>query len=169
MIAALQSIASALAAMSPLITVNPDEQGVRVRCGKVRDTLLPGLYWKWPVLDAIITQSVVDTVADLNTQSLTTADMRPVCLSGRLRYRIVDVAKAHFAVYDIDDALIEECEAAVAGAVMDRTLEQAADREDVEEEILEGIQESVRAWGVRVEDFSITNFVPCRTMRLLQD
>lgn len=168
MLALLQAVAAGLSSISPLLTVQPDEMGVQVRMGKVRSTLKPGIYFKWPIIDSIYTKSVVDTIAELNTQSLVTTDAKSVALSSRIKYRISDVVKAHFEVYDVDEAITEEAEAAVASAIMDRTLDQC-DYAEIESEVLEHIEEPMRSWGIEVASFSITNFAVCRTIRLLQE
>ena len=166
---ALHALFSALSAATPWTTVNPDEMGVYVRMGKVKRVLEPGFYLRWPIIDQIEQRSVVDAVQDMNTQSLVTADLKSIVVSGRLRYRIADIVLAHYETYDLDDVLVQECESAVAVAIMDRTLDQLADREQVEAEVLDFMEERAARWGVDLRDFKITNFTPCKTLRLLQE
>jgi len=169
MLGLLQAITTLIAALSPVVTINPDERGVLVRLGKINRQLAPGLYFKWPVFDQIEKRSVVDTIADLNTQSLITKDLKTVTVSGRLRYRIVNITKAHFAVFDIDEALIEECETAVADVVMGCTLQELAQHHKAKSTVLGLIDEAVAEWGIDAQDFSFTNLTPCRAMRLMQE
>lgn len=169
MIALLTGLVDLLRNLSPMVTIAPDEMGVLVRCGRIRRALTPGLYFKWPVVDVVDAQSVVDTIAELNTQTLTTSDGVSVSVSGRIRYRISDITKAHYEVYDVGDAIVEECEAHVADAIMDRTLAQCLKRYEVEQEILENVSDRVIKWGIDAREFSITNLAKCRTLRLLQE
>ena len=168
MVALLQALISGISSLSPITTVNPDERAVHVRCGRVHRKVGPGLYWKWPIIDQVHAKSVVDTIAELNTQSLMTRDLKAVSLSSRIKYRISDVAKAHFEVYDVEDAIVEEAEASVASAVMDRDLDKCY-YGDIESEVFEHIEETLRNWGIEVVSFSVTNFAICRTIRLLQE
>jgi len=168
-VAFLNALVDLASHLSPVVTIAPDEMGVFVRCGKIRRTLPPGIYLKCPIIDTVEAQSVVDTIAELNTQTLTTSDGVCISVSGRIRYRIADIAKAHYEVYDLGDAIVEECEAHVADAIMDRDWQQALERYEVEQEVLESVQERAIKWGVDAREFSITNLAKCRTIRLLQE
>lgn len=152
--------------------VDPDEAGVRMTAkwpwsGMWVRTLEPGLYWYVPLFQHIQTLKVKIQTEDMRAQSITTADGRPVIVSGAIQYRVVDAQKALLEVFDYDKNLLNTALGVIAKFVNGRTLEQCWDIGSLEIEILKGTREAASGWGLKIVRVFISDLVAAKTYRLI--
>lgn len=83
-----------LRALWPIEAVDEWQRAILVRGGLIVRELEPGLRWRWPFLDRVVTWPASEVVLDLGTSTITTADGITAALSGNLSYQLVDMAKA---------------------------------------------------------------------------
>lgn len=149
--------------------IQPDERGVRLFCGQVTTNLGPGVYWCWPFIGQIKTRSVVEQVVDLRVQSLTTVDGKSVAAGLKLSYKIVNVCKAFYEVWDLDMAVHAEATGHLALSICERTWEECQDREEIQDEILRSMNSKVKHWGVRVVSTTLNDLCLHRCYRIIGD
>lgn len=128
---------------------------------KVR-TIEPGLYWYWPVRSRIIKYPVVRQSVDLSSQSLTTADGKPIMVSTVLVIEISDIEKAVTQNYDVDDTIREVGAAAAVSCVAPRRwveLRKAFARKEINAELKTSASKILRKYGVRVIEARFTDCV----------
>lgn len=91
--------------LMPFCVIDQYEEGVVLRLGKFHHVVKPGLRWLIPLgIDAVKYDTVVRQTAFLDTQSITSADNKPVTLRGIAVYTITDIRKF---LLDIDDGEVD--------------------------------------------------------------
>ena len=75
----------------PWKIVDQWEEGVHLSTGKFKKIIKPGLNFKIPFFDQIITTPVITQTVNLSAQTVTSEDNRSVVLTSIVRYHIHDV------------------------------------------------------------------------------
>lgn len=158
-----------LALLPTLVMVEPTERGARITFGNRYRLIGPGLYLIWPLIQRIIRMDVITQVVDLAPQSIRTRDGHDLVVSGSIRYRIVDIEKALFAVQDVDKALSTTALGAILEYVQTRTLSECSDIESVKRELRKGVAEAASGWGLKIEFVTLTDMGRVRSLRLFGD
>lgn len=152
----------------PIVIVPAYEEGVQSRTGKFLRTLSPGIYFKIPFLDEIITQHTVTTTLSLSSQSLYTIDKQNVVVKGVVKYKIVDVKTFLLGVYDAKDAISDMTQSIIKHVIMSKTLDECIDP-DIDSVLTKKARVEIRKWGVDVQQVTLTDLAPIRTYRLIND
>lgn len=158
-----------LAPIRPVV-VRGYQQGVEIWRGQLRKTLEPGIYAHIKWLREILIIDVKEQGINLVTQSITTKDDVPTCLSVNLSYEILDARLAMETVHDLDVTLSYEAMRFVARAVRRRTYTEVRDRQRALENAIErSLQRRVLPWGVHIMGVGLTDFTKARHYRLFGD
>ena len=149
-----------------IFLVNPDEAGVRITLG-TRITEMPlGWYIYWPVIQTCEAIKIKTQIKDLRAQSVQTADYKDMIVSGAIRYRVSNARRAILEVLDYDDNI-----QALALVIIKRFVgQQGADKlieQELEKEIMKGLREESRGWGLWIEAVYITDVGSTQNLRLL--
>jgi len=158
-----------LALLPSIILVEPTEQGARITGGKRYKIIGPGWYFVWPVVQYIVRMDVVTQVVDLPPQTVTTKDGHGLVVSGTIRYRIVDIEKALFAVQDVDKAFSTLALGVILEYISTRNLSECGDIEAVKKELRRGVAEAASGWGLKIEQVYLTDLGKVRSLRLFGD
>lgn len=143
----------------PFSTIDQNEMGVRLRCGKFRGVLKPGLYWRWWLVDEIYASEVVEQVVNLPNQSVGT-----LAFSLTIRYEIEDIKKAILEVQDFDIA-IQNVAMSIAGETVAHR--QDISLADLQSTILNELSGEAEEWGINIMDVGITDFAKHKVLRLM--
>ena len=175
--------------LSGVYTVAPDEKGVVLRYGKLREVTEPGLHYHWPnPIETVITPStrlysqeigfrIIDPgpparYSDRPKESLMiTEDLNIIDVNMVVQYRVIDVVDALFNVEDLGvferrEGLVHDVSEAVLRQVIGRhTLDEAITegKEQIQQEIKEELQElfdSTYQCGLSVRDVLLQQVVP---------
>lgn len=152
-----------------VLIINPYEAGIRITFGNKYKQIGPGLYVFWPMIQRMVYMEVQTQVADLRAQSVRTKDGKSTVVSGAIQYSIKDVEKAIINVQDVDKSLETLALGIILEFVKNRTLEECHDTELLKKEILRGIKEAAKGWGLRIERIYITDLDKARNIRLLMN
>lgn len=166
----LNRIFDKLLALWPmLVMIEPTERAAKIFCGKHYKIIGPGLYLIWPILHRIVRMDVITQVVDLTAQTVRSKDNHELVVSGSIRYHIVDVEKAIFAVQDLDKALSTLALGVILEHMQRRTLDECMNIESVKDELRKGLADAASGWGVKVEKVSLTDLGRVRSLRLFSD
>src|SRR3990167_1845041 len=152
--------------LRPWVTITPWERGVRVRLGKYVKELEPGVHLVIPLVDEINTLNVVPQVINLPNQSVMTLDRRSVAVSGGVEYGIRNAKAAYTNVQDFDRSLQTLAMGIIAEYVATHTLADCR-LEPIRAEVLRGIKEACRGWGLDVRRVYLTDLAEHRVIRLM--
>jgi len=152
--------------ITPAEIIDCYEGGVVLRFGVWRRDISPGLCWKWPIIERILTVRTSITTLRLPPQSLTTRDDRPAGISSIIKYSIRDPKPF---LLDIDDA-IDALADVTAGAVMDTV--EASDWKDLigpsmQKRVIEIVRREVNRYGFQIHAITFADKSRTPSLRLI--
>jgi regulator of protease activity HflC (stomatin/prohibitin superfamily) len=152
----------------PIFIIRDYEKAVLLRWGKYKGTIDPGVYFKIPFFDEVISQHVVVTTLSLPPQSLYTKDRQNVVVKGLVKYRIADVKTFLLEVYDAQDAISDMTQSIIKNIIMDKSLVECTDSE-IDNTLTKKSRVEARKWGVEIQQVTLTDLAPIRSFRLIND
>lgn len=154
--------------ISPVVIVPIYEEAVLLRVGRFLKILKPGLHFKIPLFDEVISQHVVVTTISLAAQSLYTKDKQNIVCKGVIKYRIADVKTFLLEVYDAQDAISDMTQSIIKKIITSASLEECIDPE-IDGLLTKKVRVEARKWGVDVQQVTLTDIAPIRSFRLIND
>lgn len=159
----LQSIVRSI---RPWVTVNPWEQGVRVRMGKHVTLLGAGVHLKLPGIDTVAVLPTRVRVITVPMQSVMSKDNRPVSVGIAIQYQIEDVERVFRSVHHPETTLSYWVQGIIGEQV--RLLDAAeVTPEALQAAVLDRLD--VKAMGFGSLKVFIPDLVLVRTYRLIQE
>ncbi len=150
----------------PFKIVNQWEQGVHLRTGKFYKVVFPGLNWKVPFFDQILTTPVITQTVNLKPQTVTSLDERNVVLSTIVRYHIEDVEKFLLGVMHANDVLVDTTQGIIRDVVEGTNWMDLYDLGNI---VIPKVNEQVEKWGIEVELISFPDLGEIITYRIISD
>jgi len=161
--------------------VGQGEEALLITFGRVTDTNGPGLYWKWPLIQSVVQESVTtihtreygfrttksgsagtaaqyEDVADEGV--MLTSDNSIVSIEAIYQYTIRDVKQYAFDIDDPEGTLQLAFEAILRRNIQNRPLDDALlNKEEIEQQVLPDFQELIDTYkmGVKINDVRIQN------------
>jgi modulator of FtsH protease HflK len=154
--------------LNPFIIIKQFQNGVHLRNGKFKRVLLPGLHFKLPLFDEIIEQHVVTTTMSLPAQSLYTKDKQNIVVKTMVKYKIKDVQIFILEIFDATDAISDITQSIVKKLVVARTLDECISH-DLDSDLTTKVRNKVKSMGVEIEQITLTDIAPIRSIRLIND
>ena len=154
--------------LKPIVIIRDYEEAVLLRFGKFKQVLKPGLHFKIPMFDEVIDQHVVVTTLSLDAQSLYTKDKQNIVVKGLVKYKIADVKIFLREVYDAQDAISDMSQSIIKNVIMSMTLEECTDVE-LDNTLTKKVRVEAKKWGVEVQQVTLTDLAPIRSIRLIND
>jgi regulator of protease activity HflC (stomatin/prohibitin superfamily) len=152
--------------LSPVFIVDQTEMGIVKRLGLFKRVVEPGLRWKWPVLEAEETETVVVTTLNLTAQTLTTFDDKSIVISAIVTYSISDIKKYLLNMYDCEEVLAD----ITMGEIQSKVSEiNYVDLFEVEKTVLPMVRKKLKDYGIRVKMVTFIDLGAVRSIRLIQD
>ena len=148
------------------VIVQPWEQGLRVRAGKKKKLLYPGIYFRIPYLDAVYVQEVRLRMISLSIQTITTADGQTLTINSSLGYLIEDIEKMYDTLFHPEGTISDMAMSETSSYVFSNKLADINPSE-IEKAVLEKL--SAQDYGIKFKYFRLTNFAAVKTFRLIQD
>ena len=152
----------------PLFIIRDYEMGVLLRFGKYKSIVGPGIYFKIPFFDEVISHHVVVTTLSLPPQSLYTKDKQNIVVKGVVKYKISEVKTFLLEVYDAQDAISDMTQSIIKNIVMDKTLEECIDSE-IDNTLTKKARVEAKKWGVEIQQVTLTDLAPIRSFRIIND
>lgn len=164
----LNKIFDKLLSLLPVVfNVAPYEAGVRITCGKHYKAKGAGLYIIWPLCQRFVWMEIQSQITDLRNQSLRTLDGYEIVISGAVQYYISDIEKAIINIQDVDKAVETLSLGIIVDFISKKNLKECQDIEALKVEILKGLRDAARGWGLKIEKIYITDLGKSRNLRLL--
>jgi len=180
-IAAIIAVLVLLAASGSFYRVGQGEEALLLTFGRVTDTKGPGLYWKLPLIQSVIQESVTAIhtkeygyrttqsgsagtaakYADVEDESvMLTNDDSIVSIEAIYQYTIRDVKQYTFDIDDPEGTLQLAFEAILRRNIQNRSLDDALlNKEEIEQQVLPDFQALIDTYemGVKINDVRIQN------------
>ena len=138
----------------------------KTRFGKFTGQLVPGLNFLVPIIEKVDKKiNVMESVLDIPTQSAITRDNAQVAVDGVVSYQILEADKAAYAVSDLVRAMenltMTNIRTVMGNMNLDELLSQ---RETINAQLLNVIDEATTPWGVKVTRVEIKDIDPPRDL-----
>lgn len=151
-------------------TIYDWQRGIKIRLGRIRGELGPGLHWRWPFIEEFEVADTTERTTDLRPAAATTLDGKPVTASANMIYKVVSPAKMWKTVQSVDDSVKNMALGYLVEAIGSRRWESVVrDRRHIQEWMLAEVNKEFSRWGVRVIKVTITDLVITKQIRLFMD
>lgn len=152
----------------PYVIINQQDNGTRLRFGRFKEILQPGIHWKLPFFDHIAEQTIVWTTHSLPAQSLTTKDGKDIVIKGVIKYRVVDMKTFSLEVWDAIDAISDMTQGIIFDIVKERTWDELQ-HDNLKTKITRLAKNEAKRWGIEIETVTLSDLAKIRSIRLLGD
>lgn len=148
------------------LIVQPWDRALRTRLGRNPRVLAEGIHWKIPLVDTVQVVSTQQQTYPFPSQTLWSADGRPVTVAGLIKFRIVDPCASQMAMKEPETICAAQAQTAVTEYVSERSV---ADMRlgELRQTIFDALVGAVP--GIEFDEVAITEFGAFRTLRLLQE
>lgn len=153
--------------LSPFVVCGDDQCGLIRRRGIYSRDLKRGINWKFPILEAHLTESSALESATLHEQTVTSSDGLQVTLRGVLAYRVVNARKY---ILDCDSAVsvINDVGCCVIAEVAPRFKASSILKGKLfQSRLLRAMRRRAFKWGIEVQSVGLVDRVAARTYRLI--
>jgi regulator of protease activity HflC (stomatin/prohibitin superfamily) len=132
------------------------------RFGAFTRLLQPGLNIIIPFVDGVGRKlNVQEVVLDIPEQSVITKDNASVAVDGIVYYRVMDPAKAAYAVQDLKQALVAMAMTNIRAVIGEMDLDQTlSSRDRINTSLLSILDGATEAWGAKVSRVEIRKIEP---------
>jgi regulator of protease activity HflC (stomatin/prohibitin superfamily) len=135
------------------------EQGSRAlveRFGRYQRTLDPGLNFVIPFIDSLVVETVRERTTDIKKQQVITSDGLNITVDVIVYWQIVDLARAYYAVENLEDSLANLVLTEVRAQFGQVNLADTFSRiDDLSRTLLERMDEVTATWGIKVQRVNI--------------
>jgi len=150
----------------PFVVIPHYDMGVRLRFGIPKGPLDPGLHWKIPFVDQILTSLVNSTTLNLTEQSITTKDGVSCVARVALKFESEDIETLLREVNSPQEALVDMAGGLVYDKVSARTWAECLES-SLLTDISRNIKIESKKWGIKVQSVVITDLSAMRSFRIL--
>jgi len=158
------AIAEFVMNVPPFAVVYPDEGGVFLRGGKLKQEAKAGWYWKIPFYDKVRKIPIREQVINLATQTMRASNGQSMSFGLTVRYEVADPVKAILHVMNYDDS-IQNLAMSTLASYVSRADDLRYDA--ICKEVLDELSSETEMWGLEISSVGLTDLVEHETLRLI--
>ncbi len=143
------------------------EEWIVQRLGKYRVTLLPGLRFIIPYLDAVTYKlTTKDIILDVQEQEVITRDNAVIVVNAIAFIKITDPVKAVYGVQNYSEAIRNMIMTTLRSIVGEMELDHALSQRDmIKARLKAGVADEAMDWGLTVKSVEIQDIKPSQSMQ----
>lgn len=163
----IQFLLDRLLMLWPIARVGEWQLAMLVRGGHIVRELAPGLCWRIPLLDQVMTYPATEISIDLDAATVETADGIAYTVSANISYRMVSMARNWRTVWNLDVSLGRVALGRLASFVSTvQSADLSSGRARIEAQLLADLAGELAVWGIVVTRMHLTDCVRGRVSRL---
>lgn len=148
------------------VIILPWEQGLRIRLGKKKKRLCPGVYFRFPYFDTVVVRTTRLRAVPLSIQTIQTKDGHALSVFCSCGYAVGDIEKLYETLFHPD--------ATISAMIMGFTADFIATHDLANinpKKIEESVMQKMNAEQYGLKDFrsNVLGFAAVKTFRLIQD
>ena len=147
------------------VIIQPWQQGIRVRIGKNRKLLNPGIHFKIPYFDSVFVQETRMRIVDMPLQSISCKD-QTITLNASFGYTISNIDRLYLTLFHPETTLKNLTMAKITDYISVRDFADIK-LNDLENYVLTELKSL--DYGIQFTTFQIMNYASVKTYRLIQD
>ncbi len=146
--------------------VQPYEQAIYMRLGKFVRVLNQGLNFVCPLINQVVKLDLRTEVMDVPEQEVITRDNSPVTVDAIIYIKVTDPKKAFFEVTDYRMATVNLAQTTLRSVIGQMELDEVlSNRESINVQLRDTLDEATDKWGVRVENVEIKEVDPASKVK----
>lgn len=152
------------------VIVRSTHGGVKFVHGLTIKKVVPGIAWYWPAVTEIVIIPTARTTVNLMSQTVSTADDKPIVLSGMLVLEVRDPVKLLSATHDVDEMIADIALACIYEAICGLTWAEIKAWQksgELDKTLRLDTRRALEKYGVWVAEAMLTDLSPCRVVRLV--
>ncbi|MCH3978622.1 MAG: SPFH/Band 7/PHB domain protein [Candidatus Methanomethylophilus sp.] len=155
-----------VAVASGVKIVQPYEQAIYMRLGKFVRVLNQGLNFVCPLINQVVKLDLRTEVLDVPKQEVITKDNSPVSVDAIIYIKVIDPEKAFFEVTDYHIATVNLAQTTLRSVIGQMELDEIlSNRESINVQLRDTLDEATDKWGVRVENVEIKEVDPAAKVK----
>ena len=155
------------------VVVRVSQQSVLIveRFGRYHRALGAGIHVILPIIDYIVRQlDYREMIREIDGQNVITKDNVVVTVSCVLYWKVTEAKVAHYSSVNHEMAVEEMAQTSMRACVGKMTLDEVlGDRETLNSEILNIMEQATQGWGVRCTRYLIKNLMPAPQIRVAME
>ena len=153
----------------PFIIINHYERGVRLRLGKVKSPdLEPGIHFKIPFADKILTSIITQDTLNIAPVSVTTIDNKTISVGGVVEFNISDIRAYIIDTNEARSNMHDISRCIMADYLTDCTWEECKDKKTTRT-ITRLLAKKCEVMGIEVTGFTLSDMSMSRVIKLISD
>lgn len=165
-LAVVIGIAAVTMLLSGVKIIQPYEQGVYMRLGKYIRILNQGLNIVCPLINVVVKIDLRTQVLDVPRQEVITKDNSPVTVDAVIYIKVTDPRNAYFEIMDYRFATVNLAQTTLRSIVGEMELDEIlSNREKINIQLRDILDESTDKWGVKVESVEIKEVDPAQKVK----
>jgi len=146
--------------------VQPYEQAIYMRLGKFVKVLNQGLNMVFPLVNRVVKLDLRTQVLDVPSQEVITRDNSPVNVDAIIYIKVTDPKNAFFEVTNYRMATVYLAQTTLRSVVGEMELDEIlSNREKINIQLRDILDESTDKWGVKVEAVEIRELDPAKRVK----
>jgi regulator of protease activity HflC (stomatin/prohibitin superfamily) len=148
---------------------NQWEEAIILRLGKYKKTVGPGVFFRWPFIDSVVTRDMRIRTHDIPRQEVITKDNISVGVDAVVFLRVKDTKKSIINIQNFMYAVNKYAQTTLRNVIGQKSLDELLEkREDIANSIKSVVDKEADKWGIDVTGIELQNIeLPANMKRVM--
>jgi len=148
---------------------NQWEEAIILRLGKYKKTVGPGIFFRWPFIDGVITRDVRIRTLDIPRQEVITKDNISVGVDAVVFLKVHDTKKSIINIQNFMYAVNKYAQTTLRNVIGQKSLDELLEkRDDIAKSIKLIVDKEAEKWGIDVTGIELQNIeLPANMKRVM--
>lgn len=152
--------------LSPCEILMEYEGGVLMRFGRPVRDVGPGVVWKWPMIDKLLSCHTAVTTHRTDYQTLTTMDGKDVKVRAIVKYKIEKPRPYLLEIWDSTDVLNDVTMGAIKKVVTGREFSELISTPP-EDDIIKAVRNKCNQYGFKIFEITLTDLGRGKSLHIM--